>query len=305
MCCLFGMIDCKNALTGREKSRMLMALGAECEERGTDAAGVAYNSGGKLRIYKRPLPAHALGLRIPNDARVIMGHTRMTTQGSEKRNRNNHPFRGRAGHQTFALAHNGVIYNDRALRYSRKLPGTNIETDSYAAVQLIERQGGLSFDSLKYMAEQVEGSFSFTVLGSDDSLYFVKGDNPICLCRFPEEGVYLYASTAAILEKALAKLGMSAVGREQIPLECGDILQIAPNGDCAWGNFDASQFYFRTCYPYGWDTPRKGRASDDIYIQSLRSMASTFGYRPECIEGLLQDGFTLDEVEDMLYCGEL
>lgn len=57
------------------------------------------------------------------------------------------------------MAHNGVLYNDKALRRSLHLPGTKIETDSYAAVQLIERQKALSFSSLRSMAESVEGSF--------------------------------------------------------------------------------------------------------------------------------------------------
>lgn len=61
--------------------------------------------------------------------------------------------------RAFALAHNGVLYNDKALRRSLHLPGTKIETDSYAAVQLIERQKALSFSSLRSMAESVEGSF--------------------------------------------------------------------------------------------------------------------------------------------------
>ena len=60
MCCLFGMIDYGNSLTGKQKSRLLSVLATECEARGTDATGIAYNSGGKLRIYKRPLPGHKM-----------------------------------------------------------------------------------------------------------------------------------------------------------------------------------------------------------------------------------------------------
>ena len=102
--------------------------------------GIAYNGGGKLRIYKRPWPARFMRFRIPGDVRVIMGHTRLTTQGSEKRNYNNHPFEGRTREGAFALAHNGVLHNDRSLRKSQKLPYTRIETDSYVAVQLIEQK---------------------------------------------------------------------------------------------------------------------------------------------------------------------
>lgn len=69
-----------------------------------------------------------------------MGHTRMTTQGSEEKNYNP-PFLGCAGDLRFTLAHNGILHNDRMLRRSLKLPHTKIETDSYATVQLIERSG--------------------------------------------------------------------------------------------------------------------------------------------------------------------
>ena len=112
MCCLYGLLDGQNRLSGADKSRILWVLGQECEIRGTDATGIAYNSGGKLRIFKRPVPAHELRLRIPDEAQVMMGHTRMTTQGSERYNHNNHPFPGRAGTMDFALCHNGVLYND-------------------------------------------------------------------------------------------------------------------------------------------------------------------------------------------------
>ena len=180
MCCLFGMLDYGGNFTGRQRTALLSILAAECEARGTDASGIAYNSGGSLHVYKRPMPAHKLRFRIPNDAPGIMGHTRMTTQGSEKKNYNNHPFLGQAGGQRFALAHNGVLHNDRMLRRSLKLPQTKIQTDSYVAVQLIEKKKALDLASLKYMAEQVEGSFTFTVLDEGNTWYLVKGDNPMC-----------------------------------------------------------------------------------------------------------------------------
>ena len=104
MCCLFGLIDYGHRLTGRQKGRLMRALAVESEARGTDAAGVAYNSGGKLHICKRPGPAHKLNLFVPEDAHVVMGHSRMTTQGRAKFNRNNHPFAGKVPGTKFALA---------------------------------------------------------------------------------------------------------------------------------------------------------------------------------------------------------
>ena len=137
MCCLFGLIDSRNQFGAKEKSRILSVLATECEERGTDATGIAYCSHRHLSIYKRPIAAHRMQFRIPADSRGIMGHTRMTTQGDARRNRNNHPFLGYVENKPFALAHNGVLWNDGILRRTKHLPKTRIETDSYVAVQLI------------------------------------------------------------------------------------------------------------------------------------------------------------------------
>ena len=189
MCCLFGMVDACGRFSIKEKNHILSVLAAECEERGTDATGIAYCSHGHLSIYKRPQEAHRLRFRVPEDSRAIMGHTRMATQGNANRNRNNHPFFGEAQGRKFALAHNGVLWNDKLLRRSEHLPKTRIETDSYIAVQLIEQKNTLDFSSLRYMAEQVEGSFAFTVLDEKENLYFVKGDNPLCLYYYPRSRV--------------------------------------------------------------------------------------------------------------------
>ena len=115
MCCLFGVYDYTGGLTAAQKRRLVSALATASEARGTDATGVAYNSDGHLAVYKRPWPAHLMRFRLPENVRCVMGHTRMTTQGDEKKNCNNHPFVGTSG-MPFALAHNGIIYNDKELR---------------------------------------------------------------------------------------------------------------------------------------------------------------------------------------------
>ena len=51
MCCLFGMIDYGNNFTGRQRTRLLSILAAECEARGTDASGIAYNANGGIHVY--------------------------------------------------------------------------------------------------------------------------------------------------------------------------------------------------------------------------------------------------------------
>ena len=297
MCCLFGLLDCGGRLTGRQKGRLVRALALESEARGTDAAGIAYNSGGSLRIYKRPGPAHQLNFFIPEDAHAIMGHSRMTTQGKAKRNRNNHPFAGKVPGKRFALAHNGVLYNDRALQRERKLPRTGIETDSYVAVQLIEQQRALTPDSLKYMAESVEGSFVFTVLDDKDTLTFVKGDNPLCLLHFPGPDLYVYASTEEILRKALNRTWLGRMFSTEVEVDGGDILTIRTDGSRRTDRFRQQE-----SWPfYGWYPPPVRYNAQSHYLRTLKSVASTFGYSPAHIDAMLDEGWTTDEIEEALY----
>ena len=104
MCCLFGLIDYRDTLSCRQKTKMVRALAEASEARGTDAAGIAYNAGGTLQIHKRPGPAHTIHFTVPKASKVIMGHTRMATQGSALKRKNNHPFAGKARGEGFALA---------------------------------------------------------------------------------------------------------------------------------------------------------------------------------------------------------
>ena len=303
MCCLFGFVDYTGALSVNQKNRLIRKLSIAAEARGTDATGIAYNTSRGLQIYKRPLAAHRLHLRIPAEAHVVSGHTRMTTQGSAKKNFNNHPFFGRVKGKTFALAHNGTIWNDLELRRTKHLPRTKVQTDSFIAVQLIEQQKSLDFSSLRYTAEAVEGSFSFTVLSERDDLYLIKGDNPLTIVHFPKVGVYVYASTAEILNKALARCGNWLGREERVDIAMGDIVRIDGNGRITRGAFDASKFY-RSSWGY-WDTSLYPRLphSEEEHLSLLKSVAKSFDFTGEMVDRLLEQGFSTDDVEELLYEG--
>ncbi len=291
MCALFGLIDYGNKFSARQHAKIISVLSKECEVRGTDATGIAYNSNGKLYIYKRALPARKMRFRLPETANIIMGHTRMTTQGSEAFNYNNHPFFGTANGVNFALAHNGVLHNDTLLRKSEKLPETHIRTDSYVAVQLIEKEKSLDFASLKNMAEKVEGSFCFTVLNDRNELYFVKGDNPLVLYKF--DGFYLYASTEMILQNALEKLNLSKFGK--VKINCGDILKLDSNGAVEVGHFDFHEAFYGGYGGYFGET-------DEDYLEELSLL---YGIDQEDILTLLDYGFGLFDIEEMLCCPDI
>lgn len=116
MCALFGWLDYKGIIPQKILKKLTQALANAAEERGTDAAGISYIKDGKVTVYKRPRAAHLIRFNAPNDTKIIMGHTRMATQGDKKNNYNNHPFSCVAGDTAFAFAHNGVLWNDKDLR---------------------------------------------------------------------------------------------------------------------------------------------------------------------------------------------
>lgn len=312
MCGLFGLIDYRHTFDGNQKSKILSALAIQCEARGIDATGIAYNSGNRLRIYKRPMAAHKLHFLIPNDVTAIMGHTRFTTQGSQQKNYNNHPFYGNAGGNNFALAHNGAIRNDFSLRQNQKLPNTKIQTDSYIAVQLLEHQNRLNLNSLKFMAEHVKGSFAFSILDRQNNFYFVKRDSPLCLFHYPKTGLILYASTREILCHALKRLRLSLEKPMDLKISCGDMIKIDSHGEIRTATFDASNLLID--WRFSRYTPTYCNSDYDkmqeIFLESqyaydLKSTAKAFGYAPEDVDQLLIEGFTPEEIEEYFYCGEM
>ena len=139
MCSLFGMIDYGKAISETQKMKIIKTLSICCEERGTDATGIAFVTENRIQIKKKAVPARKFRFKLPRNTSVVMGHTRLTTQGNACYNYNNHPFLGYCENSTFALAHNGMIYNDKVLRQKYDIAKTDIETDSYIAVQLIEK----------------------------------------------------------------------------------------------------------------------------------------------------------------------
>ena len=293
MCSLFGWLDYKGIVPHRMLRKLTQTLGNAAEERGTDAAGISYVKDGHITIFKRPKPAQKIHFHAPDGTIAVMGHTRLATQGDVKQNFNNHPFPGTAGDTSFAFAHNGVLWNDKELRKDKLIPETHIETDSYAACQLIESQDKLDFDSLKYMAETVEGNFTFTVIDDNNSMYIVKGSNPMCLLHFKDIGLYVYASTESIMKAALRKIGLHKFAHERVETDEGDIIRVDRTGDITRSEFEPK--LYRSKYMSWYDD-----SSYNIHEEMLLAYCSCYGVDSSDVELLLEYGYTCDEIEEML-----
>lgn len=294
MCAVFGYLDYKGKVSNAILKKLIQNLSIAAEVRGTDATGISYVNHGKVVTFKKAKPAHKVKLYFPKNTRTVIGHTRMTTQGSEKYNYNNHPFNGRCGTETFSLAHNGVLYNDAELKTKYRLPKTPIETDSYVAVQLLEQEKQLHAESIKRMAELVNGSFVFTILRNDNTLFLVKGNNPLTIYHFPKIGIYVYASTKSILDNALQQVNLSDKCFE-IDVSEGEIIEIAANGKHSKTTFAMQNSVFS---PYNWDNLNwyEAEKQEEFLLECCRM----FGVPEEDVYLLLDYGFSADEIEEML-----
>ena len=201
---------------------------------------------------------------------------------------------------TNALAHNGVLYNDKELRRKQHLSPTPSETDSYVAVQLLEQGQNLDAENIKRMAELVEGSFVFTILRNDNTLFLVKGNNPLTVYHFPALGLYVYASTKSILDNALQKVHMTEKACEVETAE-GEILEIAPNGKLNRSDFEMQDYIHTMFNPYNWDQLDYAKWwMEDEREELLLEYCGTFGVSEEEVQLLLEVGYDPDEIEELL-----
>ena len=294
MCALYGFINYGKILSKKELKKLVRNLSIASELRGTDASGVAYVRNGKIVIYKKPQPSHEVNFYFPSDITILTGHTRMATHGDARNNYNNHPFVGHTAEGDFALCHNGVLFNYEQVQKQEQLPKTRIKTDSYIAVQLIEKYGKADFDTIGKTSELVNGSFVFTVLTNEEKLYISRWDNPICLLHFPKIGIYVYTSTKEIMQMALRGTIFEKQTIDVIPVGEGEMISIDKNGVIERSRFTPEYDDF-----FGYYGCRAFRERDD-YDSYLCEYGSMFGVSEEEIMMLYDMGYDDEEIELMM-----
>ena len=295
MCALCGFINYGKILNRKELKKLVRNLSISSELRGTDASGVAYERNGKVVIYKKPQPSHEVNFYFPSDITLLTGHTRMATHGDARNNYNNHPFVGHTAEGDFALCHNGVLFNYEQVQKQEQLPKTKIKTDSYVAVQLIEKYGKADFDTIGKMSEIVNGSFVFTVLTSEEKLYISRWDNPICILHFPKLGISVYTSTKEIMQMALKGTLFEKQPFETIEVTEGEMISIDKNGIIERSRFVSEYDGF-----FGYYGMYGGFRERDDYDSYLCEYGSMFGVSEEEIMMLYDMGYDDEEIELMM-----
>lgn len=250
MCGIFGYINYGELIDNEQMEKIYLALSKECSIRGGLASGISYVSQGKILIQKAPCDITRAGFSIPRDTITLMAHCRFDILNNYMMNINNHPFLGRTANDVpYAFAHNGILAEIRQLRDRYDLAETDIETDSYGAVQLLNTLDEVNIENLKYLCERVDGSYAFTILDGENNLYLCRGDVPIFLVHFKEYKLYLYISTRDLFEAAISNTELDYAYRTNnvearqspvsiIHLQKGDIVRITQEGELSRGCFE-------------------------------------------------------------------
>lgn len=191
-----------------DRRRLAAALLREGESRGTDASGYAWISDEGDGVYKKALPGSKLHVgNIPTDATAMILHTRASTQGDPKYNENNHPVISPGG--TIRLVHNGVIFNDDDIRkvIGKEIAAKMPVVDTAALPAVIEVLGLENTDML-----QGDASAAWFDTETGGTIHLAKFSHSPIHFAFLEDGSIAFASTEAILGRALVHLGIKWFG---------------------------------------------------------------------------------------------
>ena len=146
------------------------------------------------------------------------------------------------------------------------------------------------------MAETVEGNFTFTVLDQYNSLYIIKGSNPMYLLHFETIGLYVYASTESIMKKALKQLGMQKFESKRVDTEEGDIIRIDRNGKITRSRYKPKIYRSKYMSWYDYEDSSYYNMHEEILLE----YCGCYGVDSADVELLLEYGYTCDEIEEML-----
>jgi glucosamine 6-phosphate synthetase-like amidotransferase/phosphosugar isomerase protein len=213
--------------SGVDRTLATQALLAGIAERGADAAGYAYRSGGaEIEVRKQRSGASGLMQRmeIPETATQVLVHVRDYTKGLPSIEWNNHPIR----HGAVVGIHNGIITNDDALmeRHGFEREHPDMTVDSEAIFALAERSEGRA-DAL----EELQGSMATAWLDERHPglVFAARGvGRPLWVAWARQE--FFFASTREALEVVEHALRRTFTKREVAE---GTLLALA-GGRVAW-----------------------------------------------------------------------
>lgn len=195
MCGIIGLISFDKITKSNAIAFENMFL--KCEDRGRDAWG--YFSYPKCFLHKQKgaISDYLKKKHLRNvlNQKIVLGHTRTTTTGTEQKHQNNHPFETR----DFVMAHNGMIHNHGNFDFK-----TDIETDSVVIIKNIQDEFEKTKNVVKAIKETTKklyGSYACWLLfKKTGTIYFFRHNNPIEIAYNKKDNFVVFASEEDMFE---------------------------------------------------------------------------------------------------------
>jgi glutamine---fructose-6-phosphate transaminase (isomerizing) len=239
MCGIVGLLSLDGDLGAHPAARQAFErLLRVAESRGREASGVIWLSSTNVTALKAPEPATRLMRqsayanawsrwtgRDKTPLQAVMGHSRLTTHGSELFNDNNQPVQA-AG---YTLVHNGIVTNWRALWDSLgRQPRT--ELDSEVLPALLDHpvvDGGLRVEAaLAQLRSRVQGTVSIAVVHRDSgTAWLYSNHGSLYWARVGHERTVAFASESRFLHKAFGVDGITVHQVEAGQMVLVDMIQ--------------------------------------------------------------------------------
>lgn len=239
MCGIFGVARPHGGIDVALAQELFKSLALFSEARGKEASGISLRLPDAVKVYKSSRPPSKLfaeGVKSlfedsskadPASPQIMIGHSRMVTNGDQHSIENNQPVisRGVVG------IHNGIIVNVDELWGGYPELQRMAEVDSEVIFSLVglhlERSGALS-SAVQATYAEIEGTASIAaVFDSLDSLVLASNNGSLFVWTHPESKCLLFASERYILNQLFRAKDIG--GRDE------DIRQVAP-GNGLWAD---------------------------------------------------------------------
>ncbi len=223
MCGIFGIAIGENLkLTPKELMQIVNSIFKLSESRGKEASGIAARFQNSIYVFKEPITSSKL-VKTPQYKELfnqtlktqaydgaqlmapllIMGHSRLQTNGQSEINTNNQPVvkDGAVG------IHNGIIVNDSQLwnHFSQIKKTYDVDTEVFLSLlQMYRAQGKSLIEAVKLVFGQIEGSAS-VALQFDDINNFALASNTgsLYMASSQRQKILVFASEKYILKQVL------------------------------------------------------------------------------------------------------
>jgi len=212
MCGIFGFhINKTSKIDWRS---LLLDLYKLSEFRGKEASGIAIRHQGKLQVLRHDKPASDLvrskqfrdllaGVNLKIDDLVVIGHTRLVTNGARSLITNNQP----AVHNGIVVIHNGIICNYKSIWLDtlKQEPNSELDTDVIPAFLSHELQSQTFEKALTALYQIIEGDASICCLFENRNVLSLATNTGSLYYSEASDEAFVFASQHAFLKKISKK----------------------------------------------------------------------------------------------------